>query len=66
MPFALISCGVAIAYTYKTEIENNLTFLKSDVITQNNERVISKKLSGLLDFTYKYGKMPVGEDSIDV
>jgi hypothetical protein len=44
----------------------NLLPLKSEIITQGDERQIAKKLAGLLNYTHRYGKIPVGDDCIDV
>ena len=65
IPIALLSATVALCFKFKTEIENMLPG-SSEVITQKDERYISKKLAGLLDYTSKYGKIPVSEDCIDV
>lgn len=60
-----MSASIALCYKFKTEIENLLPF-KAEVITQKEERFISKKLAGLLDYTHKYGKIPVGDECLDV
>ena len=55
---------MSLVYQYKTEIENRLPF-KSEIINCKDERFISKKIAGLLDSQYRYGKIPVADDLID-
>ena len=65
LPLTVLSLAVAFCYRYKTEIENYLP-LKKDVLSVRDERQIAKKLAGLLDYQYKYGKIPLGDDCIDI
>jgi hypothetical protein len=40
--------------------------VKGDALSVNDERFIAKRISGLLDYTYKHGKLPLSDDLIDV
>ena len=64
IPITLVSLFVVSCYNYKTQIMN--LFFANDALSASDERFIVKRLSGLLDYTYKHGKLPVGDDLIDV
>ena len=64
IPITLLSLLVVTCYNYKTQIMNLL--VKGDALSAKDERFIAKRISGLLDYSYKHGKLPLSEDLIDV
>ena len=65
LPIGLGACALAIAYTYKTEIENLLPSTQ-ETLSSKDERQISKKLGDLLKYKYRYGSIAVSDDLIDL
>lgn len=63
-PIAALALLGAFCFKFKTQLENLLP--SSNLITPSVERSISKKLAGLLTQQYKYGKIPVSDDIIDI
>lgn len=64
IPITILSLFLIAGYNYKTQILN--FFVKGDALSANDERFIAKRISGLLDYTYKHGKLPLSEELIDV
>lgn len=64
IPITILSLFLITGYNYKTQILN--FFVKGDALSASDERFIAKRISGLLDYTYKHGKLPLSEELIDV
>ena len=65
LPIILGSISAMICYKYRTQILN-LVLGSRQALNQNEWRFISKRISGLLKQSYKYGKLPMSEDLIEV
>ncbi len=54
-PFALLALALVLYKQYKPEIQNTLLGngrFGLEALTQNDERFVAKKLSGLLKYSY--------------
>lgn len=64
LPIALAACSLALAWTYRTELENMLP--ASETLTARDERQITKKLSDLIGYQHQFGGLTMSADLIDM